>query len=240
VSLDGHKEDQMSKIGAPLALKHGDEILAASVAVCLCLLGQSMIDSLTGNLLVASTLVQDPVRSSSVCLLVHHDGDGAIGVMLNRPLTPNPDALLAMLGKEPASSDNNRLPKPESNQTHVLGTVHFGGPLSGPVVAIHSMSKFAEAETGPGIYVAAQKHHLEGLVSQPSGPLRIIVGHLGWKEGELQQELDDGLWHLVPATPEVVFSNDREMWSRLIHRSTARSVATWIGTPDNPSAWEVN
>lgn len=199
-----------------------------------------MIDSLAGNLLVASTLVQDPVRSNSVCLLVHHDGDGAIGVMLNRPLAPNPDALLAMLGKDSDSSEKNRLPKPAPPLPNGMGTVHFGGPLSGPVVAIHSASQFAEAETGPGIYVAAQKHHLEGLVSQPNGPMRLIVGHLGWKEGELQQELDDGLWHVVPATAEVVFSNDREMWPRLIHRSTARSVASWMGTSDNPNAWEVN
>ena len=205
-----------------------------------------MIDSLAGNLLVASTLVQDPVRSNSVCLLVHHDGDGAIGVMLNRPLAPNPDTLLAMLGKnselgkDSDSLEKNRLPKVESPLPNGMGTVHFGGPLSGPVVAIHSVSQYAEAETGPGIYVAAQKHHLEGPVSQRNGPMRHIVGHLGWKEGELQQELDDGLWHVVPATAEVVFSNDREMWPRLIHRSTARSVATWIGTSDNPNAWEVN
>lgn len=199
-----------------------------------------MIDSLAGNLLVASTLVQDPVRSNSVCLLVHHDDDGAIGVMLNRPLAPSPDALMQMLGKAPTESKHNRLPKTESSLPTDLGTVHFGGPLSGPVVAIHSVSKFAEAETGPGIYVAAQKHHLEGLVAQPNGPMRLIVGHLGWQQGELQQELDDGLWHLVPATPEAVFSNDREMWPRLIHRSTARSVAAWIGTSDNPNAWEMN
>ncbi len=186
-----------------------------------------MIDSLAGNLLIASTLVDDPVRASSVCLLVHHDEDGAIGVMLNRPLAPNPPALLAMLGQPPQPpSDGNRLPA--ATKGPGLGTemVHFGGPLSGPVVAIHSESKFAEAETGPGIYVAAQKHHLEGLFSQPHGPMRLIVGHLGWQPEELQNELDAGVWHVVPATAEAVFSSDRDMWPRLIRRATARSMAT--------------
>ncbi len=200
-----------------------------------------MIDSLAGNLLVASTLVEDSVRANSVCLLVHHDETGAIGVMLNRPLAPNPAALLAMLGQQPSEPmSGNRLPVAATVPDLGTGTVHFGGPLSGPVVAIHSVSKFAEAETGPGIYVAAQKHHLEGLVSQPNGPMRLIVGHLGWTQDELQQELDAGIWHLVPATADAVFSSDRDMWPRLIHRGTARSVAHWIGTADVPRAWEVN
>ena len=59
--------------------------------------------------------------------------------------------------------------------------IHFGGPQSGPVVAIHQESEFAEAETGTGIYVAAQKHHLENLVRRDQVRYRLIVGHLGWK-----------------------------------------------------------
>lgn len=195
-----------------------------------------MVDSLAGNLLVASTLVQDPVCANSVCLLVHHDADGAIGVMLNRPLNPSPDALMAMLGQK-AAPDTNRLPAPAAKPA---GTVHFGGPLSGPVVAIHNMSEFAEAETGPGIYVAAQKHHLEGLVSGPHGPMRLIVGHLGWQNDQLQQELEAGIWHLLPATADAVFASDRDMWPRLIRRATARSVADWIGVVDKPDAAELN
>ncbi len=199
-----------------------------------------MIDSLAGNLLVASTLVQDPVCANSVCLLVHHDVDGAIGVMLNRPLNPHPDALMAMLGQKNTGTNSIRLPTCASATSDLGSTVHFGGPLSGPVVAIHADSQFAEAETGPGIYVAAQKHHLEGLFNKPSGPMRLIVGHLGWQGEQLSDELRAGIWHLLPATSEAVFASDRDMWPRLIRRATARSMASWIGAADRVDAWEVN
>lgn len=214
-----------------------------------------MVDSLAGNLLVASTLVHDPVCANSVCLVVHHDADGAIGVMLNRPLVPNPAALLALLGQkdepEPRPSKSrmgsktetgiSKLPNPlPSPPSATSNTVHFGGPLSGPVVAIHSSSEFAEAETGPGIYVAAQKEHLEELVNKAHGPMRLIVGHLGWPNDQLQNELAAGIWHVLPATVEAVFTSDQDMWPRLIRRATARSLAAWIETTDHPRAWDLN
>ena len=220
-----------------------------------------MSDSLIGNLLVASSLVDDPVLARAVCLIVHEDENGFIGVMLNRPLTPNPTALMQMVGAaEPDDSDtdsnvdpgstsvSNRLVgiQPTSTKQTLahavesLGTVHFGGPLSGPVVAIHGSSEFAEAETASGIYVAAQKPNLEGLVREQSGPYRLIVGHIGWEAERLQAELDAGFWHIIPATTDAVFTNDLDMWPRLVRRATASSVASWIGTPDVPAAFQLN
>jgi putative transcriptional regulator len=233
-------------------------------------------------------MVDDPVMGQAVCLIVHQDENQSIGVMLNRPIQPNPQALLQMLkssdastGKgnrldsdgKPAKSDiaksdtsETETDQPFAEQTDddaltpiqskdddhseaertlakataTLGTVHFGGPLNGPVVAVHSSSEFAEAETGSGIYVAAQKPNLEGLVRCQEAPYRLIVGHIGWDNQQLQAELDAGVWHTLPATTDAVFSVDSEMWPRLIRRATARSVASWIGTPDIPMAYEVN
>ncbi|WP_442507898.1 YqgE/AlgH family protein [Novipirellula sp. SH528] len=224
------------------------------------------MESLTGNLLVASSLATDPILTRGVCLLVHDDQDSVIGVMLNRPMHPNPQALMAMLGEPLESQDTdvdspeqemregeskNRLPEISKGQSSSelpspptpyspVGMVHFGGPLSGPVVAIHQLSEYAEAETGNGIYVAAQKQHLEGLVNKQPGPYRLIIGHLGWETERLNAELEAGLWHIVPATADVVFENADEMWPRLIRRATSRSVARWIGISDIPKNPELN
>ncbi len=244
-------------------------------------MSDSSSNSQIGNLLIASSLVNDPVMTQAVCLIVHQDENQSIGVMLNRPMRPNPQALLQMLKSSDSSAEKgNRLAsnmkqaqsKPDlSNAQHTspdasppigsggdltdeeahaertlaqatatLGTVHFGGPLNGPVVAVHSSSEFAEAETGRGIYVAAQKPNLEALVRCQEAPYRLIVGHIGWDNAQLQAELDSGIWHMMPATTDAVFSVDSEMWPRLIRRATARSVASWIGTPDIPMAYEVN
>lgn len=228
------------------------------------------MDTLTGNLLVASSLVTDPLLSRGVCLLVHDDEDAVIGVMLNRPMQPNPAALMAMLDSESATSepadpklesdsDAGLEPKPSNrfvpaptppSKHHPISPasisvspsdfVHFGGPLSGPVVAIHQLSEFAEAETGKGIYVAAQKQHLEGLVKNRPGPYRLIVGHLGWEPNQLASELQAGLWHLVPATVQIVFEDSEQMWPRLIRRATSRSLANWIGIKHIPANPELN
>ncbi len=176
-----------------------------------------MTNSLAGNLLVASTDLDHEVFSRSVCLVVHHDSSGAIGLMLNRPLHPQPAELLDMIGG-PA-------PRPSAAPS---GTVHFGGPLSGPVVALHALPALADSETLSGVYVAAQKDHLEQLLHQ-AAPMRLIVGHAGWSAGQLETEILQGSWHVAPASPEIIFSSDDAMWSQSIRQACGRSVARWVG-----------
>ncbi len=208
-----------------------------------------MTDSLTGTLLVASSLATDPVYCNGVCLVVHQDEANVIGVMLNRPLKPSPEALLKLLNQDPGKREaGNRLAQrdPTSAETAIpqtnsaFGMLHFGGPRSGPVVAIHQTSQYAEAETGDGVYVAAQKQHLEELVRDHPAPYRLIVGHLGWDSDEMETELAAGIWHLVPATTDTVFGAAEEMWPRLIRRATANSMARWIGIPDLVGAGDLN
>tara|TARA_R110002049_G_scaffold2750_10_gene22434 strand:+ start:73625 stop:74335 length:711 start_codon:yes stop_codon:yes gene_type:complete len=236
-----------------------------------------MYEPLVGKLLVASSIIDDPIYSRGVCLIVHDDENRTIGVMLNRPMQPSPESLMQMMGRnkdqtdspenasqyesefessldetldsDTSGSQTNRLesamPSAEDEETvrkasNSLGLVHFGGPLSGPVVAVHGSSDLAEAETGQGIYVAAQKQNLEDLVRDKPTPYRLIVGHLGWEPDQLASEIRSGYWHLVPATADVVFDNDVDMWARLVRRATAHSVAHWIGTPDVPFAHQLN
>lgn len=209
-----------------------------------------MIESLKGKLLVASSMVTDPMYAGGVCLIVHHDEENLIGVMLNRPLKPTPEALAAVLGEQPNACDSDtptsRLAPPETgdeefgNPQSPWRMLHFGGPLSGPVVAVHPISQYGDVETGQGIYVAAQKHHLEHLVRDQQGPCRLIVGHLGWEGNQLQAELDRGIWHVVPATTETVFSPAQDMWPHIIRRATSGSLARWIGVKDIAQAAELN
>jgi putative transcriptional regulator len=229
-----------------------------------------MTQSFTGNLLVASSLIEDPIFAGGVSLLVHQDDHHVVGVMLNRPLRPSSESLIAVLGG-PTSSGQNRISGPAESSGTDAGTsevaagqagtmdgepgdlastaaganeaagwrmLHFGGPLSGPVVAVHQLSQYAEVETGHGIYVAAQKQHLADLMRRRD-PYRLIVGHLGWQTDQLQAEIDAGLWHLVPASVDTVFASASEMWPRLIRRATANSLARWIGVPDlvDASVW---
>jgi putative transcriptional regulator len=268
-----------------------------------------MTESLAGNLMIASTLVPQSVFSRSVCLIVHHDENGAIGVMLNRPIVSPPAELVQMLiggpapvaptAKETADSDDvgpaascgskttgskrggSRLPKnqaanegspgagdggpvvgmivPVGNAGDFTGAltggannggakngggwtlsnypgnaiVHFGGPLSGPVVAVHGTRAYAEAEAGQGVFMAAQREHLEQLVKRPDHDFRLIIGHAAWTSAQLSQEFSAGYWHVLPATPETTLPVRIDLWPYLIRRATGASIASWVGAPDS-------
>lgn len=220
-----------------------------------------MKDCGTGNLLVASSMVDAPMIARGVCLVVHQDEDNVIGVMLNRPIKANDQVLQSLMGQATTSprnrlddaieDDSSDAAPPDDGQLipgaplhglpkSMAQSLHFGGPMSGPVVAVHGSSDHAEAETGDGIYMAAQKDNLQNLISQNHQPYRLILGHLGWKVDRLQQEIDEGWWHMVPATADAVFAEDDQMWRGLIHRATGRSLANWIDTPDHFGANYLN
>jgi len=215
-----------------------------------------MTYSLAGNLLVASTMVTETVFARGVCLMMQHDDSGAIAVMLNRPIWPPPAELMQLItgGSLTESQDSEAVPKHsrlDSGTAGLLasapapgtppaGFIHFGGPLSGPVLAIHGSLTLAEAQTGTGIYVAAQKDHLEQLIREKISDYRLIIGHAGWASGQLEAEIDAGLWHILPATAELVFGGAADLWPVLIRRATATSLARWIGAPDNPDAMALN
>jgi putative transcriptional regulator len=213
-----------------------------------------------GKLLIASPLIVDPVFGRSVCLIVHHDANGAMGVLLNRPLQFGNAKLWSMLlsgsheHQDPAKPKDFRppdlkreVPKAKDLRTGVALSpspagesgvcsrplVHFGGPLPGPVVALHGHKSLADAEAGVGVYLAAQRQHLEKLVRGNTGEaMRLIIGHAAWKGGDLEAEIAAGLWYLLPTTPDRVFAADDSMWTHLIMAGVGHSLASWVGVDD--------
>lgn len=58
---------------------------------------------------------------------------------------------------------------------------------------------------------------------EPTRGLRVYFGHAGWAPGQLQNELERGGWHVVPADAAVVFETDPALiWPDLIKRATAK------------------
>lgn len=240
-----------------------------------------MSTSYVGQLLVASPSMVDPLFGRSVCLVVQHDEDGAIGVLLNRPLEVAGGNLWQALGggevspgsKGPGSVDagsvdagsgysasgysasgqqlsgqgQNRLSghmdaakaNTGGETTSDLSSgkpgrcVHFGGPLSGPVLALHGVKTLAEAETASGIYLAAEKTLLQQLVnSETQLPVRLIVGHAAWQSGQLEAEVAAGFWYVLPATADRVFTADDAMWPELVRTGVGHALARWVGIDD--------
>ncbi len=120
---------------------------------------------------------------------------------------------------------------PDAGKLLIGTSLYFGGPLSGPVVAVHGQANLAEAEAGEGIFVAAQRDHLEALLqAEQPVPFRLIVGHLSWTRDQLANEIEGGVWHRVRATNEILSTADEWLWPKLIRSATAGSVSRWLGT----------
>ena len=178
--------------------------------------------SLTGVLLVATPRLTDDIFGRSVCLVLEHVPDHSVGVVLNRPFAID----VAPLWQELTSG----LSKTASPPPHL----HFGGPVSGPVVAIHDRESLAEAGNGNGVYLAAQVENLKKLVLIPPEHYRLFVGHAAWKSGQLEQEIRDGFWYPLPADPELVFGSDFDMWQQGMRRVGNYMMQSVLGLDNMP------
>ena len=176
---------------------------------------------LAGQLLVSTDMCADSVLSGSVCLVLHHGEEGSMGLVLNRAIDFDVDNLWKYL-KAP---DKDVRP------------IRFGGPMSGPILALHNQEQLAEVAAASGVYVAAHVDKLQKLVASHSGEVRIVVGQVLWKVGQLEREVDDGIWLAVPATPELVFAPEEEMWRRGMREVGNRylSLITHAVQPHHPS-----
>lgn len=228
-----------------------------------------MQNSQVGDLLVASTLVDGTVLNQSVCLLVHEDDGTAIGLLLNRPLQLMVASEAAQSGQSKASNrlfqvdgeeagekvGEDKPPHLHKQIITVVGpaddpqagamlmgqSLHFGGPLSGPVVAVHGTAELGEAEAGEGIFVAAQRDHLEALLqTEQKHPYRLIVGHLGWTQTQLNNEIEQGVWHRMPATADILWTEDGLLWPALIRKATSHSLSRWLGVEHLAGSTELN
>lgn len=175
--------------------------------------------SLAGLLLIAAPGIQDPVFARSVCIVVEHSEEQTIGIMLNRPLAIDTNALWEQL------LEGNAKP------TNTLSHVNFGGPQNGPVLAIHDNQQLAEGGNSQGVYLSAQSDTLRKLAQTTPEHCRLFIGHAVWQVSQLETEIVRGDWHVLPAIPELVFADEQLMWSKGIQAIGNSIVQAMTGLP---------
>jgi putative transcriptional regulator len=157
-----------------------------------------MTDGLSGYLLVASPLMLDPNFTRTVVLILQHDDDGALGVVLNRP------------SDAPVSE---YLPRWSPGSVEPA-TVFVGGPVS-PEIGI-GLARGTGSSSGllSGIEVfdlSAEDEEHEAV--------RVFAGYAGWGAGQLEAEMEESAWLVIPATPAEVFSSRPDLlWGRVMRR----------------------
>jgi len=187
-----------------------------------------LMRSLAGQLLLASRKLGDPNFHRTIVLMIQHDKDGALGLVLNRPLE--------VTIKEACE---------EGLEIHCRadGFLHQGGPCEGPLMSLHAhpdaASHFGSEERGEvldGLYFSTDQDELEWLLRQESPKALFFIGYSGWAPGQLEKELAAGSWLVTSATQGNVFDADSSgQWARLTSQASLGGRVKPELIPDDPS-----
>jgi putative transcriptional regulator len=182
------------------------------------------MNSLSGHLLIATPELRAPLFARSVVLMIDHDEEGAMGVILNRPT----DAVASDLPEEVVGEDfawDKRL--------------HLGGPVPGPLMLLHADPDLAGREVLPGVFLTLDAEKARALLAERAEPSMIVVNYSGWGPGQLEGEFGWDSWLTLPATAEHVFGPEGEdLWDAVVGRVHARKLSDFLGikvVPPDPS-----
>ncbi len=165
---------------------------------------------LTGQLLIAMPGMADPRFDRSVIFLCAHSAEGAMGLVVNHPVTDLTfDELLSQLDISPSAV-----------MTGV--PVHMGGPVEhGRGFVLHS-AEYTESEAtlqvGAEFGMTATLDILEDI-AQGRGPARTLMalGYAGWGPGQLEGEIARNAWLTAQASSEIVFDTPAaSKWERAL------------------------
>jgi putative transcriptional regulator len=185
-------------------------------------------EPLSGRLLAATPLLGDPNFRRSVVLVVEDDPDeGTLGVVLNRPTEVALDQVL------------------ESWTALVSGpqVVFRGGPISPNSALALALAHGSAEPLGWRSLVGSPLMSRLGLVDLGAPPellvdgissMRVFAGYAGWGAGQLRDEIEEGAWYVLPASPSDAFAAEPErLWQEVLRRQGGELalVATY---PDDP------
>lgn len=178
--------------------------------------------NLQHHFLIAMPALDDPAFRRSVVYICEHNADGAMGIVINKPLDNlQIDGILEKLAIIPEPRDPHiRLDKP----------VFTGGPLAddrGFILHSPADTFSSSIHITDGVIITTSKDVLEtlGTDRQPENIL-VALGYASWEIGQLEQEILENNWLTAPATTEILFKTPiAERW-----REAARLVGVDIHT----------
>jgi putative transcriptional regulator len=160
------------------------------------------VESLRGQLLIASPVIVDPNFRRTVVLMTHHDEEGAMGLVLSRP------SPLSVADTVPGLAD---LPGADC--------VYVGGPVQTDVIVALVELDEPDADVPT---IIGNVGYLPGDGEADDleiARVRVFAGYSGWGPGQLEEEMAEPSWIVVRAEPDDVFAPDPdELWRTVLYR----------------------
>jgi putative transcriptional regulator len=174
-----------------------------------------------GTFLVAAPSLRNNPFNQTVVFVLQNDSQGTFGAVINRPADQE---MIANWSR----TTGLEITRPNMIQ---------GGPLNGPIVAIHQNKPLAEVEICDGVCLSVEPNALQQLTRQES-PYRIVLGIAGWGRQQLSSEMDSGLWYHLVVDPTHVFDDHSTMWENFVREFGRQTLSHIIGQqhfPSNPA-----
>lgn len=169
-----------------------------------------------GTILISTEALEGTIFEETVVLVVHHDADGSIGIMINRPTNLQPAEVFPDI----------------AGAASYTGVLYFGGPLapSRPFLLTRRSTSLQES----GIPIIDDVH-LSGDPSvlntldegrRSDSFSRIYAGSAQWGPGQLQSEVDSGAWETALGSSNVIFTDNPEsLWMRVVLAPRGNDIA---------------
>jgi putative transcriptional regulator len=201
--------------------------LFVSIAIALQLSAE--VHLAPGVLLVADKDLQDPNFAKTVIVIADYTDEGTLGLVLNRRTDV---ALGDVLDKW-------------KEATGVKDKIFMGGP-----VGRTGMFALIRAKTAPegskrvlsDIHLVTERAGLGPHLAEGPARVRVYAGYTGWGPDQLESEISDGGWHVLPANPKLVFDEDPDsLWIRLSHTADMQVASSEPAQATNlyPTPWTV-
>lgn len=169
-------------------------------------------ENMTGSILIAHPTLRDPNFRRTTLFLSHHSRDeGAMGLILNRPLGEN---------------------LPELPGTPTI-PIFYGGPVEPGNILLASL-QWRDNPTVIAFRTFAGK--TSQLIIEPEwqGGLRAFAGYAGWSPGQLENEIANNSWIVTPPTRELIqMNNPKCCWKETL-RSLGPMMHLLAEAPDEP------
>jgi putative transcriptional regulator len=169
-----------------------------------------------GKFLVADRQMMDPNFRETVVLLIRYGTDGAMGLVINRPVPVKLSTIL------PDMKELDRRTEP----------LYLGGPVQPSMVLLLVRSANPIGSSMPvfdDVYLSSSQELLKRLIKKPAKEerFRIYSGYTGWAPNQLESEYDRGDWHVLKADTETLFDKKSSgIWQELIQRVSVKWVRT--------------
>lgn len=165
-----------------------------------------------GVFLVASPTLLDPNFREAVVLICIHEDGGTLGIIVNRPT------------KLPLSEVFPSI----SGLTKLSHTLFEGGPVQQDVLLMLFRSGTRSDNTKvvmDGVHWGGDRDKLASMVANPdpNEQFRVFAGYAGWTHSQLEAEIMNGFWNIVPADANNIFESDpSSLWQQLLEHSHDR------------------